>query len=103
MADRVTVADDGHGGLYGWSSVKLVQPVSSIGGIQLFGGSLGAVRPDRPGAYGAMIGAIARDNHAAGALTEAPTQNHNFPMIRTLEAVGAQYARAEYALHAWLG
>lgn len=103
MADRVTVADDGQGGLYGWSSVKLVEPVSSIGGVPLFGGSLGAVRRDRPGAYAALIGATARDNHAAGALTEAQTQNHNFPMVRTLEAVGAQYARAEYALHAWLG
>ncbi|MFN2447588.1 MAG: N-acetyltransferase family protein [Vicinamibacterales bacterium] len=103
MADRVYVADDGHGGLHGWSSVRLVEPVSTIGEVSVFAGSLGAVRPDRPGGYAALIGAAARDNHAAGALTEAQTQNHNFAMIRVLEAVGAQYARAEYTFHAWLG
>lgn len=103
MADRVYVADDGHGGLHGWSSVRLVEPASSMGGVRLFAGSLGAVRRDRPGAYAELIGTAARDNHAAGALTEAQTQSHNFSMIRVLEAVGAQYARAEYTLHAWLG
>jgi hypothetical protein len=30
------------------------------------------------------------------------TQNSNFAMVRVLEAVGAQYARAEYTFHAWL-
>ncbi len=103
MADRVNVADDGRGRLYGWSSARLVEPVSSVAGVPVVGGSLGAVRRDRPGAYAALIGTTARENHAMGGLTEVQTQNHNFPMIRTLEALGGQYARAEYALHAWLG
>ena len=45
---------------------------------------------------------IASENHAVGVLTEAQTQNGNFPMIRVLESVGAQYVRAEYTFHAWL-
>jgi hypothetical protein len=102
MADRVYVADDGRGGLHGWASVRLVEPLSSIAGVQIFGGSLGAVRLDRPGAYAALIGTAARENHATGALTEAQTQSHNFAMIRVLEAVGARYARADYTFHAWL-
>lgn len=103
MADRLYVADDGQGGLWGWASVRRAEPVSSASGRVIFTGSLGACRPERPGAYAGLIGTAARDNHAAGALTEAQTQNHNFPMIRVLEAVGAEHVRAEYTFHAWLG
>jgi hypothetical protein len=102
MADRVYVADGGGGRLYGWASVKRVEPASTSGGAVIIAGSLGATRPDHPGAYAALIATAARDNHAQGALTEAQTQNFNFPMIRVLEAVGATYARAEYTFHAWL-
>ena len=103
MADRVYVADAGDGRLHGWASVKRMEPASTVGGAVIIAGSLGATRPDHPGAYAALIATAARDNHAAGALTEAHTQNFNFPMIRVLEAVGATYARAEYTFHAWLG
>lgn len=103
MADRLYVADDGKGTIWGWASVRRVEPVSSIGGIPVFAGSLGACRPDRPGAYAGLISRAARDNHAMGALTEAQTQNHNFAMIRVLESVGAEHVRAEYTFHAWLG
>jgi hypothetical protein len=103
MADRIYVSDDGHGRLIGWASVKRAEPVSTIGGAVVSSGSLGACRPDRPGAYAALIGTAAIDNHAAGVLTEASTQNANFAMVRVLEAVGAQYARADYTFHAWLG
>lgn len=103
MADRVYVADDGRGGLRGWASVRRVEPLSSMSGKVVFAGSLGACRSDHPGAYASLIGTAARDNHAVGALTEAQTQNHNFAMIRVLEAVGAEHVRAEYTFHAWLG
>lgn len=103
MADRIYVADDGHGRLIGWASVRRAEPVSTVGGAAISSGSLGACRPDRPGAYAALIGTAAIDNHAAGALTEASTQNSNFAMIRVLEAVGAQYARADYTFHAFTG
>jgi hypothetical protein len=102
MADRIYVSDGGHGRLIGWASVKRAEPVSSVGGVVVSSGSLGACRPDRPGAYAALIGTAAIDNHAAGALTEASTQNSNFAMIRVLEAVGAQFARADYTFHAWI-
>lgn len=103
MADRILVADGGQGQLYGWASVKRAEPVSSVGGAIVSSGSLGACRPDRLGAYAGLIGTIAAENHAAGILTEAQTQNSNFAMVRVLEAVGAQYARAEYTFHRWLG
>jgi hypothetical protein len=102
MADRIYVSDDGHGRVIGWASVKRAEPVSTAGEIVVSSGSLGACRPDRPGAYAALIGTAAIENHAAGALTEASTQNFNFAMIRVLEAVGAQYARADYTFHAWI-
>jgi hypothetical protein len=103
MADRIYVADGGDGRLIGWASVKRAEPVSSVGGAPVSSGSLGACRPDRLGAYAGLIRAAAIENHEAGVLTEAFTQNSNFPMVRVLEAVGAQYARAEYTCHAWLG
>jgi hypothetical protein len=103
MADRVVVAEDAAGRLIGWASVKRAEPVSSVSGAVISMGSLGACRLDSPGAYASLITTAARDNHAAGILTEASTQSSNFAMVRVLEAVGAQYARAEYTFHAWLG
>jgi len=103
MADRIFVAEQSGGRLIGWASVKRAEPVSSVGGAPISVGSLGACRPDSAGAYAGLICAAAVENHAAGVLTEAMTQNSNFAMVRVLEAVGAQYARAEYTFHAWLG
>ena len=103
MADRIFVAADGRGRLHGWASVRKVEPVSSRSGTRIWAGSLGACRRDRPGAYAGLIRAAAAENHAAGALTEAQTQNYNFPTVRVYEAVGAQYVRADYTFHAWLG
>ena len=102
MADRVYVSEQHGGRLLGWTSVKVGEPVSSVGGAPLSVGSLGACRSDVAGAYAGLICAAAVDNHKAGVLTEAMTQNSNFAMVRVLEAVGAQYARAEYTFHAWL-
>lgn len=102
MADRIFVAEDADGRLIGWASVKRAEPVSSVGGATISVGSLGACRPESAGAYAGLICAAAVENHAAGVLTEAMTQNSNFAMVRVLEAVGALYARAEYTFHAWL-
>jgi hypothetical protein len=102
MADRIFVAEGSDGRLIGWASVKRAEPVSTIGGAAISVGSLGACRPDSAGAYAGLICAAAVENHAAGVLTEAMTQSSNFAMVRVLEAVGAQYARAEYTFHAWL-
>lgn len=102
MADRMLVAEDSDGRLIGWASVKDAEPASSVSGLRISVGSLGACRPDAPGAYATLISAAAAENHAAGVLTEAQTQNSNFAMIRVLESVGAQYARGEYTFHCWL-
>lgn len=103
MADRLFVAEDAARRLVGWASVRRAEPVSSISGTAISAGSLGACRADSPGAYASLICTAAQENHAAGVLTEAMTQNSNFAMVRVLEAVGAQYARAEYTFHAWIG
>jgi hypothetical protein len=103
MADRIVVADDGHGGIHGWASTRLLQPVSSVTGVNVFAGSLGACRRDRPGSYAGLIRALALENFQAGAVTETQTQNHNVSMVRIYEAVGAEYARADYTFHLWLG
>lgn len=102
-AGSIFVAEDARGRLNGWTSVTLVEPASSVGGARIFLGGLGACRPDRPGAYGALVRAAAAENHAAGAATEAQTQNFNFRVIRVFESVGAQYVRGDYTFHAWLG
>jgi hypothetical protein len=103
MADRVVVAEDGKGGLHGWASTRRVEPASSIGGVPLWAGSLGACRRDKPGAYAGLIRALAAENHANGHVTETQTQNHNIATVRIYDAVGARYVRSDYTFHAWLG
>jgi hypothetical protein len=103
MADRVVVADNGHGGIHGWASTKRVEPASSVGGTTLWAGSLGACRRDKPGAYAGLIRALAAANHAAREVTETQTQNHNVATVRVYEAVGARYVRADYTFHLWMG
>lgn len=103
MADRVVVADNGHGGIHGWASTKRVEPASEVGGTTLWAGSLGACRPDKPGAYAGLIRTLAAANFAAGEVTETQTQNHNVATVRVYEAVGARYVRADYTFHLWMG
>jgi hypothetical protein len=103
MADRVAVAENGRGGLLGWASTRRVEPASSVGGITLWNGTLGACRRDSPGAYAGLIRSLAATNHAAGEVTETQTQNHNVATVRILDAVGAKYVRGDYTFHAWLG
>jgi len=102
MADRVVVADDGEGSIHGWASTRRVEPASTVGGIGLWAGSLGACRGDRPGAYAGLIRTLALQNYEAGDVTETQTQNHNIATVRIYDAVGARYVRAEYTFHAWL-
>lgn len=103
MADRVVVADDGAGSIHGWASTRRVEPASTIGGVPLWAGSLGACRRDRPGAYAGLIRNLAMENFAAGDVTETQTQNHNIATVRIYDAVGARYVRGDYTFHAWLG
>ncbi|MCC7125114.1 MAG: hypothetical protein IT178_09705 [Acidobacteria bacterium] len=102
MADRIVVADDGHGGLHGWASTRRVEPASSVGGVALWIGSLGACRRDKPGAYAGLIRSLAMENYQRGDVTETQTQNHNIATVRIYDAVGARYVRGEYTFHAWL-
>ena len=103
MAERVVVADDGTGGIYGWASTRRVEPASTVSGLALWAGSLGACRRDRPGAYAGLIRSLAMENFAAGEVTETQTQNHNIATVRIYDAVGARYVRGDYTFHAWLG
>lgn len=101
MADTVLVSEDAAGGVSGFLAYRRREPVSSLA-TPVFGGGLGAVRKDTPGAYTGLIQAGSMRAHAAGAVSECQTQNYNFAVIRVYEAAGFHYVRAEYTLHAWL-
>lgn len=101
MADTVIVSE-GARGLLGFLAWRRREPVSSVSGVPIFGGGLGACRPDAPGAYAGLIIAGTRWAHENGGVAECQTQNFNYPAIRVHESVGAHYVRAEYAFHASL-
>jgi hypothetical protein len=102
-ADVVLVTENGKGELHGWASYRTIEPVSTIGGTAVRGGGLGACRRDKPGAYAGLLRAATIRIHGGGAVTEMQTQIFNFATIRLYEAVGTQFVRAEYTLHASLG
>ena len=102
MADRMVVADDGQGHIYGWASSRLLEPLSSVAGTRLWVGSLGACRRDTPGAYAGLLRRLAIDHFERGDASESQTQNHNIATVRLYEAVGFRYIRTEYTMHAWL-
>lgn len=99
MADTVLVAEGASGQLLGFLGFRRREPVSSVGGVPVFGGGLGACRADTPGAYAGLIRAGTVWAHERDGVAECQTQNYNFPTIRIYEAVGAHYVRAEYTLH----
>jgi len=102
MADMIFVSTGADGRLLGYLAFRRREPVSTTGGVPVFGGGLGACRPDAPGAYAGLIRAGTVWAHDHDGVAECQTQNYNFPVIRVYEAVGAHYVRAEYTLHRWL-
>jgi hypothetical protein len=102
MADTILVSEGAEGQLLGFLAYRRREPVSSVGGVPVFGGGLGACRTDTPGAYAGLIRAGTLLAHSHEGVAECQTQNYNFPTIRIYEAVGAHYVRAEYTLHRWL-
>ena len=103
MADIVLVSEGSDGRLVGFLAWRRRQPVSNVGGVPVFGGGLGACRPDVPGGYASLIRAGTIWAHDHGGVAECQTQNYNFPTVRIYEAVGAHYVRADYTLHCWIG
>ena len=103
MADMILVSEGTDGRLLGFLAFRRREPVSSAGGVAVYGGGLGACRTDTPGAYAGLIRAGTIWAHERDGVAECQTQNYNFPTIRIYEAVGAHYVRAEYTLHRWLG
>ncbi len=101
MADVVMVSSDSAGRVIGYLAHRRREPASSIG-TPIYGGGLGACRPDAPGAYASLIRDSALWAHGQGAVAECQTQISNFAVIRVYESVGFHYVRAEYTLHAWL-
>ncbi len=101
MADTLLVSESSDGRLLGFLAFRRREPVSSVGGVAVFGGGLGACRSDSPGAYAGLIRAGTVWAHERHAVAECQTQNYNFSTIRIYEAVGAHYVRAEYTLHFW--
>lgn len=103
MADKLLVSVNSDSRLIGYLFFRRREPASSVGGIPILGGGLGACRRDSPGAYAGLIREATIWSHEQGGIGEYQTQNYNFPVIRVYEAAGAGYVRAEYTLHAWLG
>jgi hypothetical protein len=103
LADTVLVSEGADGRVIGFLGWRRREPVSTLGGMPVFGGGLGACRRDAPGGYAGLIRAGTVWAHEHGGVAECQTQNYNFAVIRVYEAVGAHYVRAEYTLHAWLG
>jgi hypothetical protein len=99
MADTILVSEGQDGRLLGFLAFRRREPVSSVGGVPVFGGGLGACRADTPGAYAGLIRAGTLWAHERDGVAECQTQNYNFSTIRIYEAVGAHYVRAEYTLH----
>ena len=102
MADTLLVSEGANGQLLGFLAFRRREPVSTVGGLAIYGGGLGACRRDAPGAYAGLIRAGTLWAHEHDGVAESQTQNYNFPTIRIYEAVGAHYVRAEYTLHCWL-
>lgn len=102
MAETMFVAENGAGEVHGFLAFRRREPVSSIGGVEVYGGGLGACRRDHPGAYMGLIRAGTLWAHERGGVAECQTQNYNFPTVRVYEAVGAQYVRADYTFHGWI-
>ena len=103
MVDEILVSENERGELHGFTSYRRIEPVSTIGGVPMYGRGLGACRRDRPGAYAGLIRAAAASVHERHGVAECQTQNYNFSTVRVYEAVGMQYVRADYTLHTWLG
>jgi hypothetical protein len=103
MADMIFVSEGADGRPLGFLAFRRREPVSSVGGTPVFGGGLGACRPDVPGAYAGLIRAGTIWAHEHDGVAECQTQNYNFPTVRIYEAVGAHYVRGEYTLHHWIG
>jgi len=100
MADMVVVAEASDGTLLGFLAWRRCEPVSSIAGVPVWGGGLGACRLGSGGAFGGLIRA-AWGQTGVG-IADCQTQISNVPTIRVYEAVGLRYCRAEYTLHRWL-
>jgi hypothetical protein len=103
MADKRLVAINSAGNVIGYLFFRRREPASTVGGVPILGGGIGACRRDAPGAYASLIREATLWSHAQGGIGEYQTQNYNFPVIRVYEAAGAHYVRAEYTLHAWRG
>ena len=103
MADQVFITENTDGLMHGFLAFRRREPVSTVGGVAIYGGGLGACRRGAPGAYAGLIRAGTVWAHARGGVAECQTQNYNFSTIRVYEAVGSRYTRADYTFHAWLG
>jgi RimJ/RimL family protein N-acetyltransferase len=103
MADTVLVAEGPDGRLLGFIAFRRREPVSTISGVAIFGGGLGACRRDAGGAYLGLLHAGVTWAHNRGGMVEVQTQNHNAPAISVYEAVGLRCRRANYNFHLSLG
>lgn len=103
MVDKRLVSVNSEGRVIGYLFFRRREPASTVGGVPILGGGIGACRQDSPGAYASLIRDATLWSHEQGGIGEYQTQNYNFPVIRVYEAAGAHCVRCEYTLHGWLG
>lgn len=103
MAQILFVTANARGGLSGFCALRRLEPISSVGGVPLFGGGLGGCRKDSPGTFNGLVRACMQEARDRGGAPEAQTQNHNYTSVRLYAGLGMDYVRADYTFHAWLG
>jgi hypothetical protein len=103
MAEVTLVTEGADGSLIGFVGFRRREPISTISGIAVFGGGLGACRADVSGGYENLIRAGMSWIAGSEGIAEGQTQSHNYATIRIYEAAGLRFTRAEYTFHAWLG
>jgi L-amino acid N-acyltransferase YncA len=102
-AEQILVTEDGNGYLHGFATFRRIEPVSTVGGVGVYGGGLGGCRRQRPGAYMGLLQGATQWIYVKGAVTECQTQSFNFPTIRLYEALAQRFVRAEHTFHVQLG
>lgn len=102
LADMMFVSAGRMNKILGFLAFRKVEPISRVSGIAVYGGGLGACRPDASGAYSGLIAQGVRWSHDHRAIAEVQTQTDNWAAMAIFEATGLRLRRIEYNFHSWL-
>lgn len=100
-SDRVFVAEASDGSVAGYMGFRRIEPISRIAGVPIYGGGLGACRPDRVGAYRGLLYTGTVWAHDRGGVAETQTQASNAPAVRLYESIGLRLVSVDHSFHRW--